>query len=102
MITKIEARKETKFKDPFVYIPNQDEDGQGASNAEEHQRSMIPPQQTLPNFKFVLGAPTKDAEGGDAGQIPKRCRFYPNVNFLRSKFCSSAQQGGADSAPSAR
>jgi hypothetical protein len=43
MITKIEARKETKFKDPFVYIPNQDEDGQGASNAEEHQRSMIPP-----------------------------------------------------------
>jgi hypothetical protein len=27
MITKIEARKESKFKDPFVYNPNQEEEG---------------------------------------------------------------------------
>lgn len=28
LISKIEARKEQKFKDPFVYNPNQDEEGQ--------------------------------------------------------------------------
>jgi len=27
LITKIEARKEHKFKDPFVYNPNQEEEG---------------------------------------------------------------------------
>lgn len=90
MITKIEPRKENKFKDPFVYIPNQDEEGSGASLMEEHPRSVIPSQQPLPNFKYALGAPVKDSEGGDAGLLPKRTRFYPHVNFLRSKYCTSA------------
>ena len=27
LISKIEARKEHRFKDPFVYNPNQDEEG---------------------------------------------------------------------------
>lgn len=50
-----------------------------------------------------MGAPVKDTEGGDAGLLPKRTRFYPQVNFLRSKFCTSAvPSAGADPAPSAR
>jgi hypothetical protein len=55
----------------------------------------------LPNFKYVLGAPVKDTDGGDAGTICKRGRFYPSVNFIRSKYCTSAPTpsttGGTDS-----
>ena len=77
MISKIEARKEHKFKDPFVYVPNQDEEGSATSVLEEPYRNVIPSQQPLPNFKYALGAPFKDSEGGDAGLLPKRTRFYP-------------------------
>ena len=35
MISKIEARKEHKFKDPFVYVPSQDEEGSANSVVEE-------------------------------------------------------------------
>jgi hypothetical protein len=41
-VTKIEARKENKFKDPFVYIPNYEEDGSGASVLDEPPRNVIP------------------------------------------------------------
>ena len=41
LIIKIEPRKETKFKDPFVYIPNQDEDGQN-TQATEELKNVIP------------------------------------------------------------
>lgn len=68
----------------------------------EENRTVIPSQYPLPNFKYVLGAPVKDSEGGDAGLLPKRVRFYPQVNFLRTKYCTSATPGGSDPAPSAR
>ena len=34
---------------------------------EEPKPVVIPSQMPLPNFKYVLGAPAKDADGGDAG-----------------------------------
>ena len=59
-ITKIETKKENKFKDPFVYNPNLEEEGTGASVIEEPVKNVIPSQQPLPNFKYALGAPVKD------------------------------------------
>ena len=60
----------------------------------------------LPNFKYALGAPTKDADNGDAGLLCKRGRYYPYINFIRSKYCTSASTpstgGTSDSAPSSR
>lgn len=85
-ISKIEAKKENRFKDPYLYNPNQDEEG-GAVQADEPPKPVFGAPQ--PTFKFALGAPVKDIDGGDAGFIPKRSRFYPVVNFIRSKYCSN-------------
>jgi hypothetical protein len=43
-ITKIETKKENKFKDPFVYNPNLEEEGTGASVIEEPVKNVIPSQ----------------------------------------------------------
>ena len=85
-ISKIEAKKESRFKDPYVYNPNQDEEG-GAVQADEPPKPVFGTPQ--PTLKFALGMPVKDTNGGDAGLYPKRSRFYPTVNFIRSKYCSS-------------
>ena len=62
---------------------------------------VIPSQMPLPNFKYALGAPIKDSDNGDAGMLCKRGRYYPHVNFIRSKYCTSAPTpsttGGTDS-----
>jgi len=85
-VAKIEARKEQRFKDPYVYNPNQDEEG-AVAQTEDSSRSLFPAQ---PSFKCVVGPAQKDGDGGDAGVLPKRARFSPAVNFTRTKFCSSS------------
>lgn len=36
-------------------------------------------------FKYLLGyAHLKDTEGGDAGCIPKKSKYYSYVEFIRS------------------
>lgn len=44
LISKIEARKEHKFKDPYVYNPNQDDESQPPV-IEEQQRPVVIPSQ---------------------------------------------------------
>jgi len=45
----------------------------------------------LPNFKYVLGPHIRDSDGGDSSTLLKRGRYYPQVFFIRSKHCTSAQ-----------
>lgn len=103
LIAKIETRKETRFKDPYIYNPNLEEEGLASPNPaaeENHFKSVIPSQQPLPPFKYVIGPATKDADGGDAGIIPKRTRFYPYVNFIRAKYSTSQQPSTSGEASS--
>jgi hypothetical protein len=40
----------------------------------------------------LLGhAHLKDTEGGDAGSLLKKSKFYPYVEFIRSPFCGKHQ-----------
>ena len=42
--------------------------------------------------KYLLGTHhLKDTEGGDAGCIPKKFKYYPYVEFIRSQFCGKFQ-----------
>lgn len=107
LISKIEAKKDNRFKDPYIYNPNADSENPDATQISlEDKPIVIPSQMPLPNFKYALGAPTKDSDGGDAGLLCKRSRYYPNLNFIRSKYCTSASTpstgGTTDSAPSSR
>ena len=107
LISKIEAKKDNRFKDPYVYNPNADSENPDTTQVSlEEKPIVIPSQMPLPNFKYALGAPTKDADNGDAGLLCKRGRYYPNINFIRSKYCTSASTpstgGTSDSAPSSR
>ena len=77
LISKIEARKEHKFKDPYVYNPNQDDESQPPVIEEQQRPVVIPSQMPQPLFKYVLGPSVKDTDGGDAGTLPKRTRFTP-------------------------
>ena len=105
LISKLEAKKDNRFKDPYIYNPNADAENPDTTQISlEEKPIVIPSQQPLPNFKYVLGAAAKDADGGDAGQLCKRGRFYPSVHFIRSKYCTSAPTpsttgGTAESAP---
>jgi hypothetical protein len=39
-------------------------------------------------FRFLLGKEhKKDTAGGDAGCLPKKSKFFPYVEFIRSQFC---------------
>jgi len=71
LISKIEAREDQEFRDPFTYNPNPDQ--------VEAQQS--PTDQTInnnkPQFKCVLGERVSDSEGGDAGSLLKRAKYYP-------------------------
>ncbi len=87
-LSKIEARKETRFKDPYIYNPNLDEEGLASPANEEPAKSVIPSQQPLPNFKYAIGAMVKDTDGGDGGVLPKKGRYFPQVHLIRSKYCS--------------
>lgn len=90
LISKIEAKKEQRFKDPYVYNPNQDDAEGGAPVPDQEPfKPIASTQQPLPNFKYAVGAPVKDSDNGDAGLLPKKSRFFPFVNFIRSKYCTS-------------
>jgi hypothetical protein len=42
--------------------------------------------------KYLLGAShLKDTEGGDAGCQPKKAKYFPYVEFIRSQFCGKYQ-----------
>ena len=82
LIVTIPAKKIEKFKDPFKY--DEPKDG-----IEENQDSV-----SNPNIKtveeesvqtYILGKnKPKALEGGDAGGILKKTKYYPLVNFVRS------------------
>jgi len=40
------------------------------------------------DFKFVVGKPVLDADGGDAGCLMKESKFRPEVFFYRSICCA--------------
>jgi hypothetical protein len=44
LISKIDAKKETRFKDPFVYNPNLDEEGLASPATEEPSKPFLPSQ----------------------------------------------------------
>jgi hypothetical protein len=95
LIGKIESRKESKFKDPYAYNPNAG-DGEAdisvntsTANADENTKPTFGTTTPLHSFKFVLGAPVKDADGGDASILLKKSRYFPHVGFIRTKYCSS-------------
>lgn len=70
LISKIEAREDQEFKDPFTYNPNSD----------QVEAQQPPTDQTInnkPQFKCVLGERVTDTEGGDAGSLLKRAKYYP-------------------------
>jgi len=90
LISKIDAKKETRFKDPFIYNPNLEEEGLSSPATEDPPKPLLPSHHPLPSFKYVVGAPIKDSDGGDAGILPKRGRYYPHVHFIRSKCCATS------------
>ncbi len=94
MLTKIEAKPEARFRDPYVYNPNQDADESMTSPPVDEPVKPIF-HKPLPSFKYHLGHSLKDADGGDAGLLLKRSRNYPVVNFIRSKYSGAQQSGDA-------
>jgi hypothetical protein len=44
LISKIDAKKETRFKDPYVYNPNMDEEGLASPVQEEPPKPFLPSQ----------------------------------------------------------
>jgi hypothetical protein len=84
LISKIEARKEIKFKDQYAYNPNPDAPA-------ENDTAMLTSRMTkqIPSFSYRLGSDKiRDTEGGDAGCLLKKAKIFPIVHFIRTKFCS--------------
>jgi hypothetical protein len=84
LIAKLPPKTIKKFKDPFKYVPERHE-GDEPSNEE-------PTQDEEDEFKYLLGhAHLVDTEGGDAGCLLKKAKYYPYVEFIRSQFCGKHQ-----------
>ena len=83
-IVKIPSKKVKKFKDPFKYVADK-------PDGEESNATPAPEEPTLEeedDFKYLLGhAHLKDTEGGDAGSLLKKSKYYPYIEFIRSSFC---------------
>jgi hypothetical protein len=92
LITSIPKKEVAKFVDPYRFVPQkrlaeQSEvqpsiDNEGTNDDQEDQDSN----------KYLLGTHhIKDTEGGDAGCQPKKAKYFPYVEFIRSQFCGKYQ-----------
>ena len=73
------------FKDPFEVIePVLDDEG-----------NEVPPEPELEDtkpFNYLLGKNRpRDTDGGDAGSILKKTKYYPQVNFIRSLYSGKSK-----------
>ena len=46
------------------------------------------PEEQEESFKYEIGEAVKDTEGGDAGLLMKRSKYYPEVHFIRTQYCT--------------
>lgn len=89
LIGKLAPKQVRKFKDPFKYVADQP-DAEG--EFQPHMTQDEPTQDEVDEFKYLLGhAHLKDTEGGDAGSLLKKSKYYPYVEFIRSPFCGKNQ-----------
>tara|TARA_B110000285_G_scaffold227828_1_gene289771 strand:- start:1637 stop:2014 length:378 start_codon:yes stop_codon:yes gene_type:complete len=93
LVSIIPAKTLQKFEDPFVYIeekpPNGEEEGEDAAAAAPEESKTNEQSQNIevPDTFFLGSSHRKDSEGGDAGSLPKKGKFYPYLDFIRSQYC---------------
>ena len=92
LISIIPAKTLQKFDDPFKYSepkPGNEEEGEeAAAAAPEESKTHDVSQNIEVAHTYLLGSShRKDSEGGDAGSLPKKCKHYPYVDFIRSQYC---------------
>ena len=63
------------------------EEKAAAEGEEVAAPAQTDPEPEKEEFKFLLGKEhKKDSAGGDAGCIPKKSKYFPFVEFIRSEF----------------
>ena len=95
LIATIPPKKIEQFVDPYKYFesvdPNESQGNLDAPNSRVSLGSAAEPFVEKPENQeptYLLGKNRpRDTEGGDAGGILRRARFFPVVNFVRSQFC---------------
>lgn len=89
-IATIPSKNVEKFVDPFKYVESKGGDDVtsaiGESRLSQASLPKIDPEDIEPSYALGPKRPV-DTEGGDAGCILRRAKYWPVVNFVRSQFC---------------
>ena len=94
LVSIIPAKTLQKFEDPFVYVEakpstgeEEAEDAAAAAPEESKTNEQSDANLVIPDTFFLGSSHRKDSEGGDAGSLPKKCKYYPYIDFIRSQYC---------------